>query len=1211
MSAMMGEAKWQFWVDRGGTFTDVVAMNGAGQLHRAKLLSEDPGRYADAAIEAMRRITGTADGALPPAELRIGTTVATNALLERKGEPVLLAITRGFADALRIGTQERPELFARKIILPEPLYCDVAEITERVTAEGAVLTPLDEDAARTQLQAARQRGLRALAIALVHGYRHTAHEEALIRIAHEEGFTQISASHRTAPLIRLVPRGDTAVADAYLSPVLHRYVEGLQAGLGPNVEALFMQSGGGLARAASFQGKDAILSGPAGGIVGMAAIAREAGIDEVIGFDMGGTSTDVSHYAGRYERSTETRISGVRIRAPMMRVHTVAAGGGSICGFDGVRLHAGPQSAGAVPGPACYRGGGPLTVTDCNLVLGKLQPHHFPSVFGPNGDQSLDLSAAELAIDALVEDVETATGKRYGREEAAEGLLHIAVANMANAIKAISVQRGHDTGRATLVSFGGAGGQHACLVADALGIRQVLCHPLASLLSAYGIGLAEQSTSREQTLRLPLVAEHLDTIGQAIAQRGRDAESELAADCRADAAIRREATLFIRPDGSENAIEVPWGALEPMRSAFTASWRTRFGFATTGPLIAESIRVEAVAANCHSRRPAFPLPPKSEPPLEHVKLHSGGQLRRAPLYRREGLSAGFETAGPALVVDDVSTIVVEPGWQARMDGLGNLLLVRSEPMAATTSQTETAVDPVRLEIMSALFMAVAEEMGAALQSSARSVNIRERLDFSCALFDRDGNLIANAPHMPVHLGSMGESVRTIIARRGGQADGRGLLRGDAYALNAPYEGGTHLPDITVVMPVFAEQDDDDRPAWFVAARGHHADIGGIAPGSMPPDSRSVEEEGVLLDNVLLVDRGRLCETDVLAMLGSGRWPARNPQRNIDDLKAQLASCARGAAELQRMAREQGRGTIDAYMIHVQAQAEEAVRHLIGRLSDGHARCMMDNGAQIAVRVTVDREGRTAMIDFTGSSPQLPGNFNAPLPIVRAAVLYVVRTLLDEGVPMNEGCLRPLDIVVPEGSMLHPRSPAAVVAGNVETSQVVTDALFAALGAMAGSQGTMNNFTFGNARHQYYETIAGGAGAGPGFDGADAVQTHMTNSRLTDVEVLESTYPVTLEEFSIRRGSGGAGQWHGGNGVVRRIRFRETMTAGILSNRRLVPPAGLAGGEPGATGSNRIERADGAVLKLESCAQVEMAPDDTFIILTPGGGGYGRKAESGE
>lgn len=1198
----MPRGQWQFWVDRGGTFTDVVARAPDGSFERLKLLSEDPGRYDDAAVEAMRRLTGVREGPLPPALLRLGTTVATNALLERKGEPVLLAITRGFGDALRIGTQERPDIFARRIVLPEPLYANVLEIGERIGADGTVHRGLDEQAAREGLQHFFDRGLRAVAVVLMHGYRHVAHEAAVAGIAREIGFTQVSVSHEVAPLIKLIARGDTSVVDAYLSPLIDRYVDGLEAGLGPQVLALYMQSNGGLATGAAFRGKDAILSGPAGGIVGMAAVAREAGFDHVIGFDMGGTSTDVSHYAGQYERSSETRVAGVRVRAPMMRIETVAAGGGSICHFDGARFLVGPESAGAVPGPACYRRGGPLTVTDCNLLLGKLMPQHFPHVFGSGGDEPLSLDAARHRMDEVLARVRTATGKGLSRRKAAEGFLEIAVSNMANAIKAVSLRRGHDVTRAALVTFGGAGGQHACKVADALGVGTVLCHPLASLLSAYGMGLADRRVLRERTLALPLEKRSIAAVEHAVAETSAQAREELAAQGIAAETIGIEATLAVRPKGSDNAIEVPVAALDRMREAFREGWRRRFGFGAGQDLVAETLRVEAVARAQDGGGATLALPENSAPPAGRVTIWTGGAEHEVPLYLRESLAEGFEADGPLLVVDDVSTTVAEPGWRVRVDRFGNLVLTRAKSLEATQAAT-TDCDPVRLEIMGALFMAIAEEMGAALQYSANSVNIRERLDFSCAVFDHRGNLVANAPHMPVHLGSMGESVRTILARRGDGRDGRGFFPGDAYVLNAPYDGGTHLPDVTVVMPVFADGD-ESAPSWFVAARGHHADIGGITPGSMPPGSRTLEEEGVLIDNMLFVDRGELLEQAMRDLLASGPYPSRAIDQNIADLRAQVAACTRGASELRRAAFEQGRDVVDAYMAHAQDHAENAVRALIDRLSDGAFRVPMDNGAVIAVSVTIDRQERGATIDFTGTSAQLADNFNAPLPVVRAAVLYVVRTLIDDAVPMNEGCLRPIRLVVPEGSMLHPKAPAAVVAGNVETSQAITDALFAALGAMAASQGTMNNFTFGDERRQYYETIAGGSGAGPDFDGASVVQTHMTNSRLTDPEVLEANFPVLLEEFSIRRGSGGAGLHQGGDGAVRRLRFLEPMQAGILANRRKVAPFGLAGGEDGARGRNWIARGDGSVEDLGSTGSAGLEAGDVIVIETPGGGGYG-------
>ncbi|HEY0113976.1 MAG TPA: hydantoinase B/oxoprolinase family protein [Allosphingosinicella sp.] len=1186
---------WSFSIDRGGTFTDIVARGPDGRLHSAKLLSDNPEQYKDSAVEGIRRLMAE-HGEAPLLSVKMGTTVATNALLERKGEPLLLAITQGFGDALRIGYQARPDIFARRIVLPEALYGRVVEVAERVTAEGEVLRPLDLERARADFLAAFAEGFRAIAIVLMHGWRWTEHEAALAALAEEIGFTQISVSHRVGPLIKLVGRGDTSVVDAYLSPVLRRYVDRIVAALGEEARLLFMQSSGGLTDATAFQGKDAILSGPAGGIVGMVKTAEQAGIERIIGFDMGGTSTDVSHYAGRYERTTESVVAGVRVRAPMLEIHTVAAGGGSTCHFDGSRFRVGPDSAGAIPGPACYRRGGPLTITDCNVVLGKIRPEHFPAVFGPQGYDRIDPEASRALCAAI--------GAQAGMtpEAVAQGFVRIAVDSMAAAIKKISIARGHDVTRYTLQCFGGAGGQHACLVADALGMEQVMIHPLAGVLSAYGMGVADQVELRQRSLG----GEPLEAVLEALSE---EAEAALRRQGVEQVEVRRRAAL--RYEGSDSSLEVKAGPFETMREAFETAHRTRFGFVSPETaVVVETAIVEAVGNSSPGRGGGPAEPVEGGLRGSHDPLHqaSPGPRPGEDLYDRASLAAGDTVVGPALIIDPSATTVVEPGWQAEVDRLGNLILTRAVPREAARA-VGTEADPVTLEVFNNLFMAVAEEMGVALQNTASSVNIKERLDFSCALFDAQGCLIANAPHIPVHLGSMGDSIRTIIDARGDARDGRGMRPGDAYALNAPYRGGTHLPDVTVIMPVFAA-DRDDEPDWYVAARGHHADIGGIAPGSMPPDSRTIEEEGVLIDNFLLVDEGRFLEAEMRALLASGRWPARRPDRNLSDLKAQVAACARGAAEMRRVAGEYGREVVDAYMAHVQANAEESVRRLIGSLRDGGFRYPMDNGAEVCVTVTVDRANRSATVDFTGTSGQQPNNFNAPYSICRAATLYVFRTMVDDAIPMNDGCLRPITLIVPEGSMLKPSYPAAVVAGNVETSQVVTDALFAACRALAPSQGTMNNFTFGNEHHQYYETIAGGAGAGPDFDGASVVQTHMTNSRLTDPEILETRYPVLLERFAIRLGSGGAGLHRGGDGVERHIRFREPMRANILSNRREVPPRGIEGGGDASPGINQVIRADGSVETLTATASAEMRPGDMFVIETPGGGGFGDPSPAG-
>ncbi|MFC7334138.1 hydantoinase B/oxoprolinase family protein [Rhodocista pekingensis] len=1197
----MTEGRWQFWIDRGGTFTDIVARHPDGGIVTHKLLSENPERYRDAAVQGIRDLLGLAAGDPVPADriaaVRMGTTVATNALLERKGEPTVLAVTAGFADQLRIGYQARPRIFARRIDLPEQLYTRVVEVPERIAARGEVLRPLDLTAVEAGLRRAYEDGFRACAVVLMHGYRFPAHEHAVGDLARRIGFPQVSLSHEVSPLMKLVGRGDTTVADAYLSPILRRYVEQVAAEL-PGVPLYFMQSNGGLAEAAHFQGRDAILSGPAGGIVGAARTAAAEGFDRIIGFDMGGTSTDVSHFAGEYERSLETVVAGVRLRVPMLRINTVAAGGGSICRFDGSRFRVGPESAGADPGPACYRRGGPLTVTDCNVMVGKLHPEFFPAVFGPGGDQPLDVAVVRDRFAALAREVAAATGRALAPEQIADGFLRIAVENMAQAIKQISVQRGYDVTRYALQCFGGAGGQHACLVADALGMRTVFVHPLAGVLSAYGIGLADLVALRDRAVEAVLGPDLMPSLDALVADLGRAATDELLAQGVGIGAIVLHPRAHLKVQGTDTALELPFGPEAEMRAGFAAQHRQRFGFDPGDrPLVVELAGVEAVGRAGGEAVLPPPAGPAGKPvPLAAVGAWMAGEHRTVPVHDRGALGAGAVLDGPAILREPTGTTVVEPGWRARVTAAGGLVLERVVPLPARVA-VGTEADPVMLEVFNNLFMSIAEQMGLALENTAHSVNIKERLDFSCAVFDRGGGLIANAPHIPVHLGSMGDSVRAVIAARGD-----GLRPGDAVMLNNPYRGGTHLPDVTVVTPVFDAA--GTELLFWVASRGHHADIGGITPGSMPPDSRTLEEEGVLIDDFLLVEGGRLREAEVVALLTGGRWPARNPAQNLGDLRAQVAANARGAAELLKMVDLFGLETVRAYMDHVQRNAEEQVRRVIGVVQDGDFALEMDSGAVVRVSVRIDRPRRAARIDFTGTSPQQPGNFNAPAAITRAAVLYVFRTLVEDDIPLNDGCLAPLEIVIPEGSMLNPRPPAAVVAGNVEVSQAVTDALYGALGALAGSQGTMNNVTFGNDRHQYYETICGGAGAGPDFDGTDAVHTHMTNSRLTDPEVLEWRFPVLLEDFRIRRGSGGAGRQRGGCGVVRRLRFLEPMTAAILSNHRRVPPAGLVGGGSGAVGRARVERGDGTVEKLPGTARVEMRPGDVFVIETPGGGGFG-------
>ncbi|NNM78137.1 5-oxoprolinase [Sphingomonas sp. ID1715] len=1201
---MTEAAKWHFWIDRGGTFTDIVALRPDGQIVTHKLLSANPDRYRDSAIQGIRELLGVDAGAPLPADrigsVKMGTTVATNALLERAGEPVALVVTRGFRDMLRIGYQNRPKLFDRNIVLPDRLESCVIEADERIDAQGEVLSPLDEARLRSDLQDAFGKGLRAAAIVVMHGYRYPQHEEAAARIAEEVGFTQVSVSHRVSPLMKIVSRGDTTLVDAYLSPILDRYVGQVREALGPEVPLSFMQSNGGLAPAEAFRGRDAILSGPAGGIVGMARTSEAAGFAKVIGFDMGGTSTDVSHYAGSFERTLETVVAGVRLRVPMMSIDTIAAGGGSICSFDGARMRVGPESAGADPGPACYRRGGPLTITDCNAALGKLQPDVFPHVFGANGDEPLDIAAARARLVEIAEAMIAAGLPARTPEQIAEGFLAIAVDNMANAIKKISIARGHDLADYALACFGGAGGQHACLVADALGMTSIVIHPLAGVLSAYGIGLADQRVLRTRAVEARLDEGLLGSLNASFGALEAECLAGIASDGFDLAGRRFEHRLSVRYEGTDTALDVAPGDAATVRERFEALYRQRFAFTSPGtPLIVESMTAELIVPATVAHGSLGTESRDAEAAI--VPAFVSGEWREARLLAREALALNEPLAGPAILHDASATTVVEPGWSVTRTQAGDLILSRTGSGRSHEEASDLAApDPVRLEIFNNLFMAIAEQMGQALQNTALSVNIKERLDFSCALFDAEGRLVANAPHMPVHLGSMGDSVRAM--REKAQASARGLRRGDVYLINNPYDGGTHLPDLTVVMPVFGE---GDAPDFYVAARGHHADIGGRTPGSMPPDSHTLDEEGVLFDSLLVVEDGTLLEAEFRAALASGPWPARDPDRNVGDLRAQIAACARGAAELDRIVAQYGRPTVVAYMRHVQENAAEAVRQVLDRLPDRSFEYEMDNGAVVRVAITVDRTARRARVDFTGTSEQLPSNFNAPPSISRAAVLYVMRTLVDDAIPMNDGCLEPIDIVIPDGSMLKPRHPAAVVAGNVETSQVITDAVYGATGALAAAQGTMNNFTFGNARHQYYETICGGAGAGPDFDGASAVHTHMTNSRLTDPEVLEWRFPVLLESFAVRHGSGGAGRQRGGDGVVRRIRFREPMTAAILSNRRRVPPFGLEGGGPGACGRNSVERADGSVEEIGAAQAVEVAAGDVFVIETPGGGGFGQ------
>ncbi len=1199
---------WQFWIDRGGTFTDVVARRADGTLLTRKLLSENPERYDDAAVQGIRDLLGLAGGDPIPEgavdAIKMGTTVATNALLERKGERTLLLITQGFRDLPRIGYQNRPRLFDLEIRLPEMLFSAVEECAERVDAQGNVLIPLDLDAAIAALQKHFDAGVRSVAIALAHGYRYPEHEKRLAEAARAVGYPQISVSHEVSPLIKLVSRTDTTVVDAYLSPILRRYVRQVTSQLDTQQDAsgklLFMQSNGGMTDASCFQGKDAILSGPAGGVVGMVRTARQAGFHKVIGFDMGGTSTDVTHFQGEYERSFDTEIAGVRLRAPMMNIHTVAAGGGSIVSFDGGRLRVGPESAGANPGPACYRRGGPLTVTDCNVLLGKLNPDYFPKVFGPDGDQPLDGTAVRAKFHELAAEVAEATGRRgMTAEEVAEGCLRIAIQNMANAIKKISVQRGYDISGYALNCFGGAGGQHACLVADALGMETIFLHPFAGVLSAYGMGLADFAAMRERQLDRPLTQAGVAAAAQAADDLYDHARGEIARQGVDESRIIKRAMAHIRYEGSQQALEVALADVSAMRSAFEAQHKARFGFVPEErDLLIEAISVEAIGQADELPAPAAVRDAaESKPPMLGASgMWTGGEWREVVVYDRDLLAEGATVRGPAIIVEKTGTTILEEGWQAAIREAGALVLTRWLPRPKTEA-IGTSVDPVMLEVFNNLFMSIAEQMGVTLANTAYSVNIKERFDFSCALFDGAGNLVANAPHVPVHLGSMGESVRTIIRENTGS-----IRPGDVFMLNAPFNGGTHLPDVTVVTPVFDA--DGKTILFFTGSRGHHADIGGKTPGSAPPDSKHIDEEGVLIDNFLIVDRGRFREAETRALLASGPYPCRNVDHNIADLVAQIAANETGSSEIGKIVAQFGVDTVKAYMRHVQDNAEESVRQVIDYLSDGEADYELDHGAHIRVAIKVDKTARSALIDFTGTSAQHEGNYNAPLAVCHAAILYVFRTLVGADIPLNEGCMKPLQVIAPPGSMINPLYPAAVIAGNTEVSQSIAEALYKALGVIASSQGTMNNFVWGNEIYQNYETICGGTGAGPYFEGTSAVHCHMTNTRMTDPEVLEQRFPVLIEEFSVRKASGGAGKHRGGDGVVRKLRFLEPMTATVLSLNRRTQPPGAAGGTAGRSGRNAVRRVNGAIEELQGNDQRAMQPGDVFIIETPGGGGYG-------
>ena len=1152
---------WTFWIDRGGTFTDIVSIDPEGETRVVKTPSRQT-TGADPVIAAIRILMGVTDCEPFPAgriaSIRIGTTVATNALLERKGARTLLVTTEGFADALAIGDQTRPNLFALDIAARAIFHERVVEADERLSSDGAVVRPLDRAGLAHALKTARAEGLESVAIAFLHSDLNPAHEQAARDLARAAGFDHVTVSSEASPLPRFLPRAETAVADAYLTPTLAYYVDRLTAQTG-GAPLYFMTSGGGLARAGAFKGRDAILSGPAGGAVGVARVAAETGVEAVLGFDMGGTSTDVCRFAGVLERKTTATVAGLTVRAPMLDVQTVAAGGGSVLSFDGLRARVGPHSAGAEPGPAAYGLGGPATVTDANLVLGRLDPLHFPALFGLTRDRPLDVAASECSLRELADAMGTGSAA-----EAAEGFLAIAVEQIAAAVSALSTQRGFDPRDHTMVAFGGAAGQIACQVADALGISKILCPAYASVLSAWGIGHATLRATRQEGLERPLDASGLSAAHVLFERVEADSIAAVLAQGATAASVRR--TFNIRYAESDTVLPIEPGDIAETRRAFEVAHQRLFGFVESDQVpVIESVEVEAFE--------------------DH-----------APVYHHDSAAGDLasKVGGPFLIVRPTTQIWVAPGWSAVPDSGGLIRLTRSA--AATHPMSSELCDPVTLELFNRRFTGVAEAMGAALERTARSVNIKERLDFSCALFGADGELVANAPHMPVHLGSMGASVKAVRLRHP-------IFRpGDAFALNNPYAGGTHLPDITVIMPVF--HGPDANPAFFVAARGHHADVGGVQPGSMPPFSRTIDEEGVLLDALPILEAGVFLDSDVRAALNAGTYPSRATDRNIADMKAQVAACRAGAEAVRQKIDNHGLETVSRYMGWVQDNAEACVRRAIGGLKDGEARVPMDGGGEIVVRVTVDRERGEATLDFRDSHDELTSNFNAPSAIVDAAALYVFRTLVDDDIPLNAGCLKPLKVLVREGSMLAPRPPRAVVAGNVETSQHIVDALYEALGVMANAQGSMNNFTFGDSERQYYETLCGGAGATASAPGAHAVHTHMTNSRLTDPEILERRFPVRVEAFQRRAGSGGEGAHAGGDGAVRQIRFLEPMQAALLSTRRDHAPRGLNGGGDGLAGRQSLIAASGAVRELSGCFTIDVAAGDVIEIETPGGGGFG-------
>ena len=1196
---------WQFWIDRGGTFTDIVGRKPDGSIVIDKLLSENSSHYKDAAVAGIKKLLNLSQNERIPVDkissVKMGTTVATNALLERKGDKTLLLITKGFGDLLRIGYQNRPLLFDLNIKLPELLYDRVFEVSERLDSKGNIIRDLDEESVRDTLRKAKLDGINSVAIAFMHSYLNPIHEEKIAQIASEEKFSQISVSYKVSPLMKLVGRADTTVVDAYLSPILRRYVDQVSTELDStkSTKLMFMQSNGGLTDANLFQGKDALLSGPAGGVVSMVQTGLQAGFSKLIGFDMGGTSTDVCHYSGEYERSFETEVAGVRIRAPMMQINTVAAGGGSILSFKDGRFQVGPESAGAIPGPASYGKDGPLTVTDCNVLLGKLHPEYFPNVFGKSGKEPLNKKIVKDKFLLMSQEVSKKTdGSQIDIFLLAEGFLKIAVENMANAIKKISIQRGYDVTKYTLNCFGGAGGQHACQVADSLGITSVFLHPYAGVLSAYGMGLAEIRSIKESHFESDI--ENINEAKNLIKNLSVNASNSVINQGIKKSSIVLIKKAFLHYQGSHQNLEITFDDVEIMRNSFEIEHKKRFGFYVKGrKILIEMLTVEAVGKSSENYDFSNIENPSTDAiAIDNKEMIVNGLKISIPIYQRSNLKVEQIISGPAIISEPTGTNIIDEGWSANLDKFYNLILNRTEKKLNQKS-IGTSVDMVMLEVFNNLFMNIAEQMGATLANTAYSVNIKERYDFSCALFNASGALVANAPHVPVHLGSMSEAIRTVI-----KLNQNNIFAGDVFVLNAPFNGGTHLPDVTVITPVFDKL--KKEILFFVASRGHHADIGGKTPGSAPPDSKHIDEEGVLIDNFKLFEKGVFRENEMKTILASGKYPCRNIEHNMADLAAQVAANETGIREINSMINQFGIQTVHAYMDHVQDNAEECIRNAITNLKEGKYEYELDNKEFIKVDIKIDKAKREATIDFTGTAEKNPFNYNAPIAVCHAVILYVFRTLVGTNIPLNEGCFKPLNIIIPNNSMINAKYPSAVIAGNTEVSQLTCNALFGALGVIAGSQATMNNFVWGNDKIQNYETICGGTGAGPDFHGASAIQTHMTNTRSTDPEVLEFRFPVRLEEFSIRKNSGGKGKYNGGDGATRKLRFLDKMIVTTLCSHRKVPPFGVKGGKPGECGKEWLERKDGSIEKLEGNDSCNVENGDLFVMQTPGGGGYGIK-----